>query len=81
MWILFKVNNTVAKTTRRSGVTIVNFELNSHIGVSTIDFEQANTGWVKKATTSALTVNFKNLLNSYKLTDAPDVNFARILQQ
>ena len=40
---MFKVNNKDIRTTRRSGVFIVNFEHISHI--STVDLEKVNSGW------------------------------------
>ena len=45
---MFKVNNKATKTMRRRfGGFIVNFEHISHLcsSVSTVNFEQVNTGW------------------------------------
>ena len=41
-----KVNNKVTRTTRRSGIFMVNFEHFTTCSiVSIVNFEQVNTGW------------------------------------
>ena len=47
MWNLFKVNNKDIRYVVRSTVFIVNFEQISHFGISIVDFEEVNAGWVE----------------------------------
>ena len=52
---MFKVNNKDIRTTRRSGVFIVNFEHISHIALvfSIFGFEQVNVSWEEERITLA----------------------------